>query len=306
LPILMMQSNPARGWMMVPGETHYTYHHPVHVNALGLRGREVGPKQPGTLRLLALGDSLVYGQGVADDETLPAYLEAQLNLLPGAAGEGRRWEVINAGHRAYDTRQELALVDELEAQLDPDVVVLFWYWNDLLGRDIRDTYERLKLVEPVTFDTGDRLEGWSGVRWRLRQVARRSALLMFVHDLIGWRKAKPVGPELRANGLARVDRHLERFVAQSRELGFLPVFAVVPDSRALRGSHQSEEIGAEIEELARRHGLATISLLAPLRELGARTDGSLTIPFDGHYLPQANLAMAQHVAARLVALRPPD
>ena len=43
LPILMMQSNPARGWMMVPGETHYTYHHPVHVNALGLRGPEVRP-----------------------------------------------------------------------------------------------------------------------------------------------------------------------------------------------------------------------------------------------------------------------
>ena len=47
LPILRVQANPHRGWEMIPSEDHYTYQHLVHVNALGLRGSEIGAKQPG-------------------------------------------------------------------------------------------------------------------------------------------------------------------------------------------------------------------------------------------------------------------
>ncbi len=35
LPILEVRANAVRGWEMLPGQTHYTYHYPVTVNALG-------------------------------------------------------------------------------------------------------------------------------------------------------------------------------------------------------------------------------------------------------------------------------
>ncbi|MEQ1893316.1 MAG: hypothetical protein ABL998_12280, partial [Planctomycetota bacterium] len=63
LPLMFMRAHPTRGWAMVPGQNHFTYTHEVRVNALGLRGPEVGAKEPGERRVLFLGDSLTYGQG---------------------------------------------------------------------------------------------------------------------------------------------------------------------------------------------------------------------------------------------------
>jgi len=299
LPLMRMQANRYRGWMMVPNELHYTYQHPVHVNSLGLRGPEVGPKEAGTVRVLALGDSLVYGQGVADDQTLPSHVEQALNRLDE---RGRRWEVVNGGHRAYDTRQELGLLEELAPTIQPDAVVLFWYWNDLLGRRIQDTYERLKPIEPVVFDTGDRMEGWSGTKWRLKQLTRRSALVMFVHDLIGWKKSSAFNPELRTNGLARAAGYLDDFVEKSGRFGCVPVFAVVPDPREIPRAYVSAEIGAEAAGLAEERGVETVMLDGAVRGVYESEGRVPTLPFDGHYESIANAAMGERVARALLAL----
>jgi hypothetical protein len=122
LPVMMVRANPRRGWEMVPGE-HYTYQHRVQVNSLGLRGPELAAKRPGERRILFLGDSLTYGQGVADDETVPAALERAL----AERAPQQRWSVVNAGCRAYGTSHELGLLAELGARIQPDVVLLGWY-----------------------------------------------------------------------------------------------------------------------------------------------------------------------------------
>lgn len=63
----------------------------VSTNALRLRMPEIGPKPAGTKRILALGDSITHGWGVAADEAWPARLEAELR------DRGAAVEVINAG-----------------------------------------------------------------------------------------------------------------------------------------------------------------------------------------------------------------
>ena len=40
-----------------------------------LRGPEIGPKSPGTLRVLVLGDSFAFGVGAQEGETYPARLQ---------------------------------------------------------------------------------------------------------------------------------------------------------------------------------------------------------------------------------------
>ena len=53
---------------------------PLSTNGHGFRGREVAhAKPPGVVRIVGLGDSVMFGQGVADDETYLAILEAELN-----------------------------------------------------------------------------------------------------------------------------------------------------------------------------------------------------------------------------------
>src|SRR5688572_9791142 len=173
LPLMTVRANALRGWEMVPGE-HYTYHHRVRVNSLGLRGPELGAREANEERILFLGDSLTYGQGVADDETMPAALARALE----ERAPSHRWTVVNGGNRAYGTEQEVALLEELGARIRPDIVLLGWYWNDVSERAIQPTFEAFRPRGEFVFDTGGRLEGWERVSWHVRELPRRSALVM--------------------------------------------------------------------------------------------------------------------------------
>ncbi len=299
LPLMLMEANESCGWRMVPNQVHYTYQHEVRVNSLGLRGPELGPKRADEVRVLALGDSLVYGQGVAETETLPSQLE---RALAARDPERRSWTVVNAGHRAYDTYQELQLLAELAPAIQPDVVVLFWYWNDLHERDVARTYANLKGKGALVFDTGDRLEGWDGVRWRLKQLVRRSALVMFVHDALGHSRDPALGPGYADKRFAKLAGYLERFAADAPVLGHDPVFALIPDPNLLAGREETRALGARATALAVERGLPVIDLAPALEPLVRETGELPVIPFDGHYLPEANGAMAELVAERLLAL----
>jgi hypothetical protein len=297
LPIMEMQSNPHRGWQMVPGKDHYTYHHLVRVNEHGFRGPPIEPPREDRIRVLALGDSLVYGQGVGDGDTIPVYLEAALGESDPQA---RAWEVINSGHRAYDTRQELALIEELGEELQPDVVVVFWFWNDIFERDIEDTCRRLKEIEPVAFDTGNRVEGAAWWKWQGLQFLRRSALVMLLHDTAVEMGTDPLPGNLLPNALFRLDGYARRFEELAASMGFRLVFALIPDPNALLGPHPSCEVSAQVTEVLRTHGIEPVDLLPAVREVFERDRALPVIPFDGHYLPEANRAMGQRLAERLI------
>lgn len=294
LPILRIEANEHRGWAMVAGETHYTYKHPVRINALGLRSPEVTAKVAGERRVLALGDSLIYGQGVSDEHTLPTQLQELLNQ----EGEGL-WTVVNGGHRAYDVNQELGLLEELGPSIDPDVVVLFWFWNDVYEVNVAETHARLEASGPVTFDTGAPMRGWDKTRWHLHQLLRRSALLMLLHDL---RKdgGHPIPPQTLDRAMKRLDSHLERFQALAAEGGFDPVVVVIPDANALQGVHQSTFIAARAIAVVEERGVGVYPLAATLR---ARFGAGRALPvlaFDGHYDAEGNRAMAEAVASFLL------
>ncbi len=291
LHVLEIRANATRGWEMVPG-LHYTYEHPVHVNALGLRGPEVEPKVPGEVRVLALGDSLTYGQGVADDETLPAHLERELRERDPT----RRFTVVNAGLRAYDTRQELALFEELGEAIDPDVVILFWYWNDFYGRDLEATRARLEASGPVAFDTGTRIEGWERVKWSARQVLRASALVMFLHDAGSGFWAETHTEAETARGFSDLDPELERFAALARSRGARALVAAIPDPSTLEEPRLESSTTARVLGRARAHGLPTLDLEASLRPVGEERLSLFVLPFDGHYTSEGNRRMAVGVA----------
>ncbi len=97
------------------------------MNALGARGPLIAhARQPGTPRILLLGDSVTWGFGVADDESLPAALSTRL----------RDVEVVNLGVAGFGTAQELVLLREEGLAYQPDHVVLVF----TLANDVEDTY----------------------------------------------------------------------------------------------------------------------------------------------------------------------
>jgi len=294
LPLMQIDPHPTRAWAMTPGSEHYTYIHPVQVNRLGLRGPEVGPKSAGTTRIVALGDSLVYGQGVADKDTLPARLEHHMNV---ASSNGQAFEVINAGVRGYSTLQELELLEEIAPIVEPDVVILFWYWNDLKETEVRDGYLILKALGPVPFDTLEPIEGWPArLKWYGKQLIRRSALVMYVHDLVAAARAPQPPAGLVESGIQRFNQHARRFVTMAERYRFNPVVAIIPDANALYRDHPSEAHGDRIAQVCQAQGLPVIRLTPTLRDLYRRTGKLPVVPFDGHYNGEANEAIGDTLA----------
>ncbi len=100
----------------------------AHANAQGFRGPEVQtPKPSGVFRVVLLGESTTHGYGVADSQTIDAYMRADL----AAEFPKRRIEVVNLAFDGYDAYQiwQRLLADGLP--LAPDVVILNTGINDV-------------------------------------------------------------------------------------------------------------------------------------------------------------------------------
>lgn len=295
-PLLLVQLNRTRGFEMVPNQVHYTYEHEVHVNSLGFRGAELPTEKGAELRVLCLGDSLVYGQGVADDQTIPAHMER----IAAAKSPFQPFRAVNAGVRAYATHQELALLEELGPRVAPDVVALFWYHNDFEERDVPATIAKLEKSGPITFDVSGPLEGWVLVRWQLEQIVRRSAVAMELFDVVRARTAEPMPKEFFEAGFARLDGYLERYLAYAKQHGVRALFVRVPDAQSIRRATPFDVLDQRAMALARAKGLEVVDALPELQREFADAPALPVIPYDGHYEGPANEAIARAVVAALL------
>lgn len=93
-------------------------------NRQGYRDDDHDPERPAR-RILVLGDSVSFGLGVDQEAIWPRRLEAAL-----AERYGGGYEVVNLAIFAYDTRSELAALEEDGLAYRPAVVILQFYMND--------------------------------------------------------------------------------------------------------------------------------------------------------------------------------
>lgn len=127
----IIRYHPTLGWAKPPGASAWLrrpeYDVFLEVNAQGLRGPDRPYAKPaGTRRILLLGDSFAEGYTVAEETTARAVLESLLN----ASGCGR-YEVLNAGVMGYSTDQEYLFFLGEGRRYQPDVVIVFFFYNDL-------------------------------------------------------------------------------------------------------------------------------------------------------------------------------
>lgn len=128
---LYTDSDPLLGWRMRPGarvqyqRTEYSIE--VTINSLGLRDKERAPLPPaGTLRLLALGDSFTEAHTVELPESVTQIMERSLSAPACPV------EVVNAGVGGYSTDQEYLYYRERGSRLGARIVVVFFYYNDVI------------------------------------------------------------------------------------------------------------------------------------------------------------------------------
>ena len=110
--------DPSKGWSSKPNLRGMKVFGDkvLNTNAKGFRGKKDFPyiKNKERLRILILGDSFTFGDGVSDQETYSSYLQ---QMLPHT-------EVINLGVHGYGHDQMLVLLKEEGVKYEPDIVIL--------------------------------------------------------------------------------------------------------------------------------------------------------------------------------------
>lgn len=146
---------------------------PFSINGHGLRDRPYSlDKPPGTFRIVGLGDSVMFGWGVGQDESYLEVLEAALNR---DGGQGRRFEVLNFAVPGYNTAMEVETFERKALAFDPDLVVLHFVRNDFDPPRF--------LLEPRSPWALDRSALWGLVTTRLGWLAESSEARLLNHDL---------------------------------------------------------------------------------------------------------------------------
>jgi lysophospholipase L1-like esterase len=100
----------------------------LRTNGAGMRDslEYAAAREPGTVRILGLGDSGMFGWGVHQDRDYLSVIESNLN----SRARGVRYEILNAAVPGYNTFQEVEALRYRGLDFRPDTVVLGWCSND--------------------------------------------------------------------------------------------------------------------------------------------------------------------------------
>jgi lysophospholipase L1-like esterase len=308
LPLVRVKPDRNIGWVMVPGDVHYTYDKKVRLNNYGFRGTNIQRIKPeNEYRIIALGDSHIYGQGLADESLLTTVLQNSLNKL----GHGHFYRVINTGVRGYSINNELAVLKKIVIPLNPDHVILFFYLNDFHKTNIGEWYDRFKDKDWYVFDLSDKPTNQIIRKWKLVQILRKSSFLMYVNDTyfkitnnnnFENRILQGVIDSAFKQNLQFVKDSLDELIRMSNKYNFSLTLAVLPVAAQAMNDYPNELYQSTLRQYAEHNSLDFVDLLPSLRSCYEQYDKKLVIPFDGHYNAKAHKAFGMTMTEHLSGL----
>jgi len=262
----------------------------LRTNALGLRGPETRRiRQPGTCRILGLGDSVLFGWAVEHEDTLLRQLARQ----PELAALPCTIETLNSGVPGHNTAQEVALFRERLRKLVPDLILVAYTGNDMLPPNF--TAELAADGRPLLGGS----TAWALLGGRLEELLTR------LHPHPGYGDRFSDDP---AADMTTVIRPLEELHALARE-DRVPVVLMYSHYgiKLDRPDPKEPPRLALIEQTAKRLGWGFLDqstvYVEAMVELGERTAEPFWIgPQDSHPNPRGLQLIARHLAP-LVAER---
>jgi len=245
--------DPPMGFSLEPNSTRLSVKGGAYVirdriNAQGMRDVEHRLEKPeGVKRVLVLGDSFMYGDGVEQEESMPRRLAA---MTPQVA-------VINAGVRAWNLDQEYLYYKARGRRYGADLVILAFFINDLIrdpsyvARDgsggLPEAYERTPEALKLQRDEAPR--GWKGAvsSW----LRSRSLLYKLVRS--------------RLRSLGSADRPTPAAESPRRrpEIPYLPIFHAGTPGSAEPHWERAWRVMDALRELVAEDGAKLVVLIVP-------------------------------------------
>lgn len=270
----------------------------VTTNSRGFRSPEIpATEPPSTVTIVGLGDSIQFGQGVADGE---CYLDQLVELLRERRPQVK-WRLLNTSAPGYNTVMEVETLEEKALVFSPDLVILGVCGNDYsppvyvrTARDVTDPSHSF-LLEVLR----ERISGESSLARESQEAIRyRSEWSRETGAEAPPRYAELYGPEpfeTAADQLAGLAREHEFLV-----LAFATIdYGVVPemmDSLNRRGFPQ-----AHLQQTLERHYQSSTG--EEFSWEGYANSELVVSEHDGHPSPLQHRMAAEHILARLEELK---
>lgn len=242
--LVRLSSSPETVWELAPGVDKSIPGMAVHTSSAGLRDREYTVTRPSDVRRIAfMGDSVVFGYGVSQEDTAPKALERMLN----ERNRTTRYEVMNFGVPGYNTEQEYVTLRDRVLAYHPDIVVLGFVMNDGVATPRVSDASVQDLVNQGADDGGllqfpgkrfirehSYLYQFSARRFEtLREKLKLSAAPKYYYDDVQG-LVSPQNPEEETPNWKRARNALGQFSALLREKRIPFVLVVFPSQNQLR------------------------------------------------------------------------
>ena len=266
----------------------------ISTNSHGMRSPEVALQKPSdTFRIVGLGDSYMFGWGVAQDETYLNIIEKRLNER---AADGRRYELLNFGTPGYNGAMEAALYEHYARSFEPDLVLVHFVGNDFAWPHF---LQGPRGAEPRNWYLIDLILGALG-------RSREPTTELLPHDL----GELPKEEELEARGRYEYMTGEKGYARAMERLASLTSAESVPVVMMMLGDRRDQRRHAI--EVAQTHGFSVLNasehFIARLQAEGIETTSrrvfrrAVSIPGDGHPTPLAHRAYADALISELERL----
>ncbi len=286
--------DPLIGHWLKPGQQAYTHDKTVTTNSIGIRDAEYSPTPAaGIYRILALGDSQTFGNGLNLKDTWPKQFEHELNQ----SDTDKHFEVLNSGLPSSDTWQHELIFNRMITNYAPDAAVLAFYTNDVVKR----------------FKPNPSLNKAKSASYRkLIYILKRSALLLSLRQVYFYFR-KPIKSDLVEQAILRgeddeeikerwlqVERSLDKIkqVADNRNMIFF--IASLPRRDQVDGRLPWNAYNNHLKTITEKLGISMLSMLEPLQKGYEAHNTKLFIPWDGHNSKIANHIIAQEITKEML------
>ncbi|MDV2504655.1 MAG: GDSL-type esterase/lipase family protein [bacterium] len=300
LPVLRLYYRYAHeiGYELIPGVAGTgSFGEAIVINSHGLRDVErPRAKPPGVTRILTLGDSFTFGMKVEAASSYPKALEAMLN----GEGDGRRYDVINAGVVAYSLCQERKWLGLKGWRYEPDLILIGFFGDD---PHCQDEESGQRFLEPRVYRTFTRVSA-------LYNFLRNSYSVFKARYLEWWRPAWTGGLEARSRFLERnnftnireeewraVAKDLRAIKAGAAERGAALLVVVIPDAGQV-GFPEFQSPTRRLLAICKAEGIACLDT-TPLFEAAKKPLELYLYPLDPHLSPAGHSFVARAVAERI-------
>jgi hypothetical protein len=243
---------------------------------------------PGVRRVVAVGDSFLYGMEVGDDDVFTAVAERE---LPG-------WEILNYGVPGYGQDQALLQLRQRGLPLHPDVVVFGHVPVDM----DRNSYDFMFARKP-RFLLGEQGLVLTGVpvpdRDAMLEADRRRIKTLDALGVLarqtGWVTSDPVAQTRLSEAILRA------VVTESREAGAVPVLVFMAAGLATPSARYAELPSAPFDTVCESMQVTCVDLRPAFDEAAGRGERLIAAQ---HWSPAGHRIAADALKQALTNLAP--